>query len=285
MTDIPKKKIRFTKMHGIGNDYIYIDIRKQVLNHPKRCAQLWCDRHCGIGADGIVLIGDSQAADFSMRIFNADGSEAEMCGNACRCVGKYVYEKGFTKQKNITIETLSGIKSVSLCAVGNIVRSVTVEMGIPTFQNKDFVATEDGNLAEGLFKLCGVNYKGTFVCIGNPHLVIFVNNLASIPLEEVGPILEHHPLFPQRCNIEFAEFISRKKIRARVWERGSGITQACGTGACATAVVAILQNKTEREVDVILDGGELSIQWSTNNESVFMSGPAQIVFEGMISIP
>lgn len=285
MTDIPKKKIRFTKMHGIGNDYIYIDIRKQVLNDPKRCAQLWCDRHCGIGADGIVLIGDSQAADFSMRIFNADGSEAEMCGNACRCVGKYVYEKGFTKQKNITIETLSGIKSVSLCTVGNIVRSVTVEMGIPTFHNKDFVATEDGSLAEGLFELCGVNYKGTFVCIGNPHLVIFVNNLASIPLEEVGPILEHHPLFPQRCNIEFAEFISRKKIRARVWERGSGITQACGTGACATAVVAILQNKTEREVDVILDGGELSIQWSTNNESVFMSGPAQIVFEGMISIP
>lgn len=284
MTDIPKKKIRFTKMHGAGNDYIYIDIREQALNAPERCAQFWCDRHCGIGADGIVLIGDSQTADFSMRIFNADGSEAEMCGNACRCVGKYVYEKGLTEQKNITIETLSGIKAVSLCIVENIVRSVTVEMGIPTFHNKDFVATEDGSLTEGLFNLCGVNYKGTFVCMGNPHLVIFVNNIASIPLEKVGPILEYHPLFPQRCNIEFAEIISRKSIRVRVWERGSGITQACGTGACATAVAAILQNKTEREVDVTLDGGELSIQWLTNNGPVLMTGPAQIVFEGEISM-
>lgn len=284
MTDIPKKKIRFTKMHGAGNDYIYIDIREQALNAPERCAQFWCDRHCGIGADGIVLIGDSQTADFSMRIFNADGSEAEMCGNACRCVGKYVYEKGLTEQKNITIETLSGIKAVSLCIVENIVRSVTVEMGIPTFHNKNFVATEDGSLTEGLFNLCGVNYKGTFVCMGNPHLVIFTNNIASIPLEKVGPILEYHPLFPQRCNIEFAEIISRKSIRVRVWERGSGITQACGTGACATAVAAILQNKTEREVDVTLDGGELSIQWSTNNGPVLMTGPAQTVFEGEISM-
>lgn len=282
---MPNKKIRFTKMHGAGNDYIYIDTREQVITSPELYARLWCNRHCGIGADGIVLIGNSLTADFSMRIFNADGSEAEMCGNACRCVGKYVYEQGLTRKKHITLETLSGIRTLSLYVAENQVESVKVEMGIPTFQNKEFVATESGNTDGVIFDICNLHCEGTFVCMGNPHFVIFVDNVTSIPLEEIGSSLEHHPLFPKRCNIEFAEIISRKALRVKVWERGSGITQACGTGACAATVAAILHSKTEREVEVILDGGNLFVQWPINHESVYMTGPAQTVFEGTISIP
>ena len=256
-------------MHGLGNDYIYVDTLLYNIENPSQLARLWSDRHKGIGSDGLVLIGRSEVpgADFTMRIFNADGSEAMMCGNASRCIGKYLYEKGLTKQTLIRLLTLSGVKLLDLHVKDGKVESVTVDMGEPVFENERQFKSE---LAP-----CG----GSFVSMGNPHFVIFTNNTNEVELK--GKALENHAAFPERCNIEFAE-MRPDGIRVRVWERGSGITQACGTGACATAVAACKTNRAGRKSRIIMDGGELEIEWNEADNHVYMTGPAEFVFEGDI---
>ena len=270
-------KIRFTKMHGCGNDYIYVNTMQYPIADPVKASILWSDRHKGIGSDGLVLIGASPIpeADYSMRIFNADGSEAMMCGNASRCIGKYLYERGLTTRTQIRLLTNSGIKTLNLHVRSGVVESVTVDMGEPQFENEEqFI----GSRASG---------KGTFVSMGNPHYVIFTDNVDQVG--ETGPILEHHPAFPQRCNIEFASLTPNPSpkgeggiIRTRVWERGSGITQACGTGACATAVAAALTGRAGRTSRIVMDGGTLSIEWRESDNHVYMTGPAEFVFDGEI---
>lgn len=265
-------KIPFTKMHGCGNDYIYVDTMSHPIADPAKAAILWSDRHKGIGSDGLVLIGESSIpeADYSMRIFNADGSEAMMCGNASRCIGKYLYERGLTEKTEIRLLTLSGIKILRLQIASGIVESVTVDMGEPTLEDMTQFL---GN--RGLS-------QGTFVSMGNPHYVIFTDDVNQV--EEKGCVLENHPAFPQRCNIEFAHVEEDGTIRTRVWERGSGITQACGTGACATAVAAALTGKAGRTSQIVMDGGTLSIEWRESDNHVYMTGPATFVYDGEIEL-
>lgn len=276
-------KISFTKMHGAGNDYIYVNTLKYPIAHPEALSIAWSRPHFGIGSDGLVLIGPSEKADFSMRIFNADGSEAMMCGNASRCIGKYVYEHGLTQRTEITLETLSGIKTLHLHVDDGKVDTVTVDMEEPILENKIQIATPTGGMTDGSIEAGGQTFQGTFVCMGNPHFVIFVPDVMQIPLTEIGPKLEHHPLFPERCNIEFAQVREDGSIRMRVWERGSGITLACGTGACATAVAAAVTGRAGRSSDIEMDGGTLHIEWTENNR-ILMTGPATTVFEGEITI-
>ncbi|MBQ9499019.1 MAG: diaminopimelate epimerase [Bacteroidaceae bacterium] len=261
-------KIKFTKMHGAGNDYIYVDATRYSIADPSSAAVLWSDRHKGIGSDGLVLIGESPVpeADFSMRIFNADGSEAMMCGNASRCIGKYLYERGLTGKSTIRLLTLSGIKILQLQIVDGQVNAVTVDMLEPQ--------TED----ESLFSPNHGLSTGTFVSMGNPHYVIFTDDVDRV--EKMGRELEHHSAFPQRCNIEFAQLLADGAIRVRVWERGSGITMACGTGACATAVAACLTNRAGRRSRILMDGGVLDIEWREADNHVYMTGPAAFVFDG-----
>jgi diaminopimelate epimerase len=261
-------KIPFTKMHGCGNDYIYVNTMRYDIPHPADVAKKWSDRHKGIGSDGLVLIGKSPIleADFSMRIFNADGSEAMMCGNASRCIGKYLYERGLTDKTEIRLLTLSGVKTLSLHIEDNKVTSVSVDMLEPVFEDENqFVSNR------------GLD-KGVFVSMGNPHYVIFTDDVDQV--SETGSILEQHPAFPQRCNIEFACIMEDGNIRTRVWERGSGITQACGTGACATAVAAARTGKAGRKSNIIMDGGTLTIEWRASDNHVYMTGPAAFVFDG-----
>ena len=276
--------VRFTKMHGLGNDYIYVDTSLYPINNPSATSIKWSDRHKGIGADGLVLIGKSPVADFSMRIFNADGSEAMMCGNASRCIGKFVYDNALTRKDEISLETLSGIKRLMLHVSGNEVESVTVDMGVPSLSNSRQVATMDGSLMKKDFNINGATYYGTFVCMGNPHLVIFVEDVESVPLASVGPVLENHQLFPQKTNVEFAEIKPDGSVRMRVWERGSGITQACGTGACATAFAAISTNKVQNEILIHMDGGDLQVYWDNVDKHIYMRGTAEKVFDGAIEL-
>ena len=267
-----KEKIRFTKMHGCGNDYIYINIMEYEIADPQAAAIAWSDRHKGIGSDGLVLIDKSSMpeADFSMRIFNADGSEAMMCGNASRCIGKYLFERGLTTLTEIRLLTLSGIKTLSLLVNDGIVESVTVDMGVPVLEDESqYLPTRNPG-------------HGTFISMGNPHYVIFTDNVDQVG--ETGRVLEQHPAFPQRCNIEFAHIESDGIIRTRVWERGSGITMACGTGACATAVAAVLTGQAERTSRIVMDGGTLSIEWRKEDHHVYMTGPAEFVFDGEIDL-
>ena len=270
-----KGKVEFTKMHGAGNDYIYVNTLRYNIPNPEKTAIAWSDRHKGIGSDGLVLIGKSPIpeADFTMRIFNADGSEAMMCGNASRCIGKYLYERALTTQTHIRLLTLSGVKNLELHLDSShtTVESVTVDMLGPAFDvPAQFIpiSTEaDEDLPEG-----------TFVSMGNPHYVIFTDDIDLV--SEIGPILEHHPSFPQRCNIEFARMEPDGGIRTRVWERGSGITMACGTGACATAVAACRTGRAGRKSSIIMDGGTLHIEWCEKDDHVYMTGPAAFVFDG-----
>lgn len=264
------QKIRFTKMHGCGNDYIYVNTMEQKVSNPQTAAREWSDRHKGIGSDGLVLIGASPVpeADYSMHIYNADGSEAMMCGNASRCIGKYLYERGITDKTEIRLLTLSGIKILILNIRDGIVESVTVDMGEPIFEDESlFLSNRDVN-------------KGKFVSMGNPHYVIFTDNVDQVG--ETGRILEFHQAFPQRCNIEFACNEADGTIRTRVWERGSGITQACGTGACATAVVAAVTGRSGRRSDIVMDGGTLNIEWRESDNHIYMTGPAAFVFDGEV---
>lgn len=284
-----RKTIKFTKMHGAGNDYIYVDTTLYKLPHPEEFARLWSDRHTGIGGDGLVLIGRSSTpeADFTMRIFNADGSEAMMCGNASRCIGKYVFEKGLTNKTSIKLLTLSGIKTLKL-RVGedNQVENVRVDMLEPRLIDKDLIATHSGSMKDETIGVCGQELRGTFVSMGNPHFVIFVNDMSTIDIARIGETLEKATyLFPHGCNIEFACPIDNEHIRTKVWERGSGITMACGTGACATAVAAAITGKAKRKSTIVMDGGSLEIEWSEENNHVYLSGPAKFIFEGEIEIP
>lgn len=266
------RKVRFTKMHGAGNDYIYVNTMEQPIANPKEVAVLWSDRHKGIGSDGLVLIGASPVpeADFSMRIFNADGSEAMMCGNASRCIGKYLYERGLTDKTEIRLLTLSGVKTLSLNTDNGLVQSVTVDMLEPRLEDENQFLP-----ARGLG-------RGTFVSMGNPHYVLFTDYVDQVG--ETGPALEHHPAFPQRCNIELAQVQDDGSIRVRVWERGSGITMACGTGACAVAVAAAVTKRAGRRSQIVMDGGTLSIEWRESDNHVYMTGPATFVFDGEITI-
>lgn len=263
--------IKFTKMHGAGNDYIYVNTVKYPIANPEKLSIEWSKFHTGIGSDGLILIGLSDKADFSMRIFNADGSEAMMCGNGSRCVGKYVYEYGLTTKTEITLDTLSGIKILKLNIEEGIVTSVTVDMGNP-------LETKAVSLGEEF------PFQSTAVSMGNPHLVTFVDDITAIELPVIGPKIEKHPFFPDRTNVEFAEVIGKDIIRMRVWERGSGITQACGTGACATAVAAVLNNKAGRKCDIVMDGGTVTIEWNETTGHILMTGPATKVFDGEIAI-
>ncbi len=265
--------IEFTKMHGAGNDYIYINTMLYPLVEPEKLSVAWSKAHTGITSDGLVLIGKSGRADFSMRIYNADGSEAMMCGNASRCIAKYVYEKGLTDKKVITLETLSGIKELHLKTQGGEVEEVTVDMGAPVIGEINKKVEVEADI-----------FTGTIVSIGNPHLVIFVEDISAVKLEKVGPQLENHPFFPDRTNVEFVQVTDTDTLRMRVWERGSGITLACGTGACASAVAAALTGRTSTTCEVIMDGGPLTIRWDKEKDTVFMTGGATIVFEGTIRI-
>lgn len=282
------QRIEFTKMHGAGNDYIYVNTLKHQVANPERLALLWSDRHKGIGSDGLVLIGKGEGdADFSMRIFNNDGSEARMCGNASRCIGKYLYEYGLTTKTEIRLSTLSGIKHLKLhLSEDGTVDTVTVDMDRPCLADISLLNTENGSLAEGEITASdGKKYRGTFVSMGNPHFVVFVPDAEHYEVASTGRCLESAPVFPERCNIEFASLRPDGSLRMRVWERGSGITMACGTGACATAVAAALTHRSGRETDIVMDGGTLHIEWREADGRVYMTGPATKVFDGFIDIP
>ncbi len=274
--------IRFTKMQGLGNDYIYVNVMECPIANPEQFSIRWSDRRKGIGSDGLIMIGRSAIADFSMRIFNADGSEARMCGNGARCVGKYLHDKGLTTKTEIKLETLSGIKILKLhLGQDGMVDTVTVNMGqgLPLKVNhgSGTLVGEILNVGEGA-TVC------TAIDMGNPHLVMFVKDAEKARVDEVGPFMEHHSMFPDRANIEFAQVIDRKHIRMRVWERGSGITFACGTGACATAVASAMQGYTDADgCDVIMDGGTLTVQWNPDTKEVLMTGAAEFVFEGAVT--
>ncbi len=268
--------VHFIKMHGAGNDYIFVDTSRYPIEHPEEVAIAWSRYHFGIGSDGLVLIGrpETPDADFTMRIFNADGSEGLMCGNACRCIGKYVYERGLTDKRHISLLTASGIKMLDLKINDDgTVESVTVDMSAPVLEDEHLFLPEGETLPEGVF-----------VSLGNPHYVIFVDDIDAVNVAREGSRLEHHSRFPERCNIEFAQ-VGEDGIRMRVWERGSGITMACGTGACATAVAAAITGRSGRQSHIIMDGGTLDIDWREADGHVYLSGPATIAFEGTIELP
>ena len=274
--------IRFTKMQGLGNDYIYVNVMECPISNPEQFSIRWSDRRKGIGSDGLIMIGKSSIADFSMRIFNADGSEARMCGNGARCVGKYLHDKGLTDKTEIRLETLSGIKILKLhLAKDGTVDTVTVNMGqgLPLKVNhgSGTLVGETLNVGEGPTVCSAID-------MGNPHLVMFVKDAEKAHVSEVGPFMEHNAMFPDRANIEFAQVLDRGHIRMRVWERGSGITFACGTGACATAVASAMQGYTDADgCDVIMDGGTLTVQWNPESKEVLMTGAAEFVFDGTVT--
>lgn len=274
-------------MHGAGNDYIYVNTLSCDVPDPAAAAVRWSDRHTGIGGDGLVLIDAPKAAgaDFSMRIFNADGSEAMMCGNAARCVGKYLYCKGMTRSTTIRLETLSGVKTLSLHLDGDGVEGVTVDMLEPAFDVPSQYVPALCGKAGGWLSAGGREFTGTFVSMGNPHFVIFADDLDEADVARYGSVLEHHEAFPSGCNIEFARAEGAGRLRARVWERGSGVTMACGTGACAVAVAAVLTGRSGRSVDVVMDGGTLNVKWDAADNHVYLTGGACFVFEGEVELP
>lgn len=279
------KTVKFTKMHGAGNDYIYVDTLLYSIPDPSAAAIKWSAPHTGIGSDGLVLIGKpsiTSGADFSMRIFNADGSEAMMCGNASRCIGKYLYERKLTDNTEIKLETLSGVKTLRLhLAAGGTVESVTVDMLEPRLHvPEQYDESCLGELSASFRK-----FRGTFVSMGNPHFVTFVDDIDTIDIARYGSEMEHDAAFPQRCNIEFAQVMPDGTIRTRVWERGSGITMACGTGACATAVAAQITGRAQNKSTIKMDGGTLLIKWNADDGHVYMTGPAEFVFDGEIALP
>jgi diaminopimelate epimerase len=274
--------VKFVKMHGTGNDYVYIDCFEQNVDNPQELAVKVSDRHKGIGSDGLILIMPSMICDFRMRMFNADGSEAQMCGNGSRCVGKYVYDKGYTNKRKITLETLAGIKTLELFPVDGKVEKVKVDMDSPVLNVKNIPAVwPERELINRIIDFEPEKYAVTAVSMGNPHAVIFTENIDSLDLETVGKKIENHPMFPERVNVEFVEILSSSHAKMRVWERGSGETQACGTGACAVGVAGVLNNKLERKSTVSLLGGDLEIEWNENNSHVYLTGEAVTVFEGV----
>jgi diaminopimelate epimerase len=271
-------------MHGAGNDYVYVNCFSEHIEDPNTLAEFVSDRHFGIGSDGLVLIMPSQTCDFRMRMFNADGSEAEMCGNATRCVGKYVYDHRLTSKKEFTLETLAGVKVLQLYTDENdYVQRVRVDMGAPILEAAQIpvVATESPvvNLP---VEVLGETKELTCVSMGNPHAICFVDDVAALNLPAIGPAYEHHPLFPRRTNTEFVQVVDRTHVKMRVWERGAGETLACGTGCCATLVACVLCGKTDRHATIQVLGGELEIEWDEATDHVFMTGPATTVFDGTL---
>ncbi|GHV54730.1 diaminopimelate epimerase [Deltaproteobacteria bacterium] len=282
---IAGNRIPFVKMEGLGNDYIYIEEFGNPLQDAANLSIKLSDRHFGIGGDGIILIGDSNNADFRMRIFNADGSEAEMCGNGTRCVGKYLYDRGFTPNTTLTLETGAGIRTLELTLEHDVVSGVRVDMGEPTLEPARIPVNDSGkDFIDREMTVGGKKYRGTAVSMGNPHIVIPVAEVDTLDLETIGPLFENHELFPRRINTEFVQILSKTEVKMRVWERGSGETLACGTGACATAVACALNKLTERAIAIHLRGGDLRIEWAANN-GVYMTGPATHVFEGEYMVP
>ncbi len=272
--------MQFIKMHGAGNDYVYIDARTTPVADAPSLAKMVSDRHKGIGSDGLVLILPSDKAHVRMRMFNSDGSEAQMCGNAIRCVGKYAFEHGIVSSDELDVETKAGIKHINLHIKDNLVHAATVDMGTPIWIPKDIPVKYDGDVALEIPVIAqDKTYAVSCVSMGNPHAVIQGENLDSLPITQIGPPLENHPLFPERINVEFIEVLDNKNVRMRVWERGAGETQACGTGACAVACVTARLGLTERHVNIHLLGGVLSIRWA-ENDHVFMTGEAVTVFSG-----
>ena len=277
--------MKFTKMQGIGNDYVYINCFKETVKNPERLAVLVSDRHYGIGSDGLILIKPSPTADFQMVMYNADGSESGMCGNGIRCVAKYVYDYGLTDQTNISIGTKSGIKYLELTVVEGKVSLVKVNMGEPALKSSKVpVISEKAKVINEPIEIQGDIYHMTCVSMGNPHAIVYMDNVKDLKIEKIGPLFEGHPCFPERVNTEFVRIIDEHTAEMRVWERGSGETLACGTGACAVAVASILNGYVNGEVTVKLLGGDLKISWDQEENIVYMTGPAAVVFDGEINV-
>ncbi|MDO4468883.1 MAG: diaminopimelate epimerase [Bacillota bacterium] len=277
--------MKFTKMQGIGNDYVYVNCFQEQIENPSEVSRRISDRHFGIGSDGLILIKPSKRADFEMEMYNADGSQGAMCGNGMRCVGKYVYDYGLTDKTQVSVDTKSGIKYLDLTVENKRVKQVRVNMGAPVLETKAIPMIYEGekvisqplNVGEDIYEI-------TAVSMGNPHAVVYMEDVKNLPLEEIGPKFEKHAAFPESVNTEFVRVINRNTVEMRVWERGSGETLACGTGACAVAVASILNGYTEDEVTVRLLGGDLKIFWDRAENLVYMTGPAEVVFEGEIEI-
>lgn len=277
--------MRFTKMHGLGNDYVYVNCFEERITNPSETARYVSDRHFGVGSDGLIMINPSEAADFEMEMYNADGSRGEMCGNGIRCVAKYVYDYGLTDKTSISVETLGGIKYLDLTVEDGKAVLVKVDMGTPILDPGQIPIVSGGDaVIDEPVVVDGTEYRMTGVSMGNPHAVIYVDDLGGLDMEEVGPKFENHERFPKRINTEFAHVIDRTTVEMRVWERGSGETLACGTGACAVAVASILNGYTEDEVTVKLLGGDLLIRWDRESDKVYMTGPATVVYDGEIDI-
>ena len=275
-------RMKFTKMQGIGNDYVYVDLfQEKAVREPEALAVSVSDRHFGIGSDGLILIGPSERADARMRMFNADGSESEMCGNGVRCVAKYIYDHGIARKDRLTIETGRGVLTLDVFVKGEKVDRVRVDMGPPILRAAEIPTTLAGDPpVDQPLEVGGMTLRVTAVSVGNPHAVAFVDDVASFPLEAVGPLWERHAVFPKRVNAHIVQTLGRSEARMRTWERGSGITLACGTGACAVCVAGVLTGRTDRTVRIHLPGGELLLEWPHDSGSVFMTGPAVEVFSG-----
>ena len=277
-----RKPMKFTKMQGIGNDYVYVNCLQETIENPSELAKKISDRHYGVGSDGLIMINPSDKADFEMEMYNADGSRGEMCGNGIRCVAKYVYDYGLTDKTSISVETLAGIKYLDLTVEDGKVVLVKVDMGKPMLRPEEVpVVSEKEEVIDEPITVDGQEYRMTCVSMGNPHAVVFIDqDVKEFPLETVGVKFENHERFPKRVNTEFVNVLDRHTAQMRVWERGSGETLACGTGACAVAVACALNGLTEDEVTVKLLGGDLQIKWDREKNTVYMTGPAEVVFDG-----
>lgn len=277
--------MKFTKMHGCGNDYVYVNCFEETVENPSEVARFVSDRHFGIGSDGMILICPSEIADFRMAMYNLDGSEGKMCGNGVRCIAKYVYDHHLTDKTRISLETLGGIKYLDLNIKDGKVETVKVDMGEPVLTPSEIPVKLPGDkIIDEPLDVLGQTWNITCISMGNPHAVVFVDDTKSLDLEKIGPSFEKHPIFPEQVNTEFVHVIDRKTVDMRVWERGSGETFACGTGACATAFACILNGKTDDEVLVHLVGGDLLIQYDRESNHIFMTGPATEVFSGEIQL-
>lgn len=273
--------MKFTKMHGIGNDYVYVNCFKEEIKNPSELARFVSNRNFGVGSDGLILIRPSEKADFQMDMYNSDGSQAEMCGNGIRCVGKYVYDYGLTDKTQITIDTLAGIKYLDLTVEDGKVSKIRVNMGEPILTPEQIPVISKKNPAVNIpIEVKGKEYHMTCVSMGNPHAIVFMDHVKDLDIEVIGPHFENHTCFPKRTNTEFVEVLDRNTVNMRVWERGAGETLACGTGACATAVACVLNDKTEDHITVHLLGGDLEIEWDKESNQIYMTGSATTVFDG-----
>lgn len=277
--------MKFTKMQGLGNDYVYVNCFKETIENPPEMAKKVSNRNFGIGSDGLIMINPSDVADFEMEMYNADGSRSEMCGNGIRCVGKYVYDYGLTEKEHISVETLAGIKYLDLTVEDGKVKLVKVDMGSPELVPENIPIVADGNrVIDEPINVNGTEYRMTGVSMGNPHAVVYVEDVKGLDIETIGPAFENHERFPNRVNTEFVKVLERNTVEMRVWERGSGETMACGTGACAVAVACILNGFTEDKVTVKLLGGDLQIEWDKEADKIYMTGPAEVSFDGEINL-